>query len=398
MTLWRREEDDGARLTRIRFADRAVKTPPSGIREIVHLALQLQQRGRDIIRLEVGESNDGTLPFITQVALADALGGQTRYTASAGQMELRQALAAKLARVNGIQVAPENVVVTVGAVQGLWLALAAFCNPDDDVLIPDPGWPNYEMIATLIGARVRRYRCDPARGFLPDPTEVRQGIGPRTRALVINSPQNPSGAVYPSALIQDLVTIAEEHNIVLISDEAYDELYFDTPPLSPARLIPVENGRWVATFSLSKTYAMTGWRVGYLVGSSDMAALTAKLQEPTVSCVSAPSQRAALAALVGPQESVAGQREDLRRRRDHVLARLRSAGRASYTPAGAFYLLVDVRPHEDRNFALALLERHGVAVAPGSAFGKVSCGFVRICYAAGGERLLEGVERLLASL
>lgn len=386
------------RSTRMRFADRAVKTPPSGIREIVHLALQLQQRGRDIIRLEVGESNDGTPPFIIQAALADALSGQTRYTASAGQMELRQALATKLGRINGIQVAPENVVVTVGAVQGLWLALAALCNPDDDVLIPDPGWPNYEMIATMIGAKVSRYHCEPATGFLPDPTEVRRGIGPRTRAVVINSPQNPSGAVYPSGLIQDLVAIADEYDVVLISDEAYDELYFEAPPLSPGRLIPVENGRWVATFSLSKTYAMTGWRVGYLVGSSDMAALTAKLQEPTVSCASAPSQRAALAALVGPQESIARQRDDLRQRRDHVLARLRSAGRASYTPAGAFYLLVDVRPHEDHDFALALLERHGVAVAPGSAFGEVARGFVRICYAAGGERLLEGVDRLLASI
>lgn len=381
---------------KMRLATRAVRTPASGIRELVHLALDLQRESRDVIRLEVGESNTGTPAPIVRAALADALAGHTRYTASAGEIELREALAAKLARVNGLRVGPENVVVTTGAVQGLWLALASLCDPDDEVLIPDPGWPNYEMIATMIGARARRYRCDPASGFLPDLDEVRAGIGPRTRAVLINSPQNPSGVVYPPTMIRDLLALAEERDVVLISDEAYDELYFDDPPVSPGGLAPVESGRWLATFSCSKTYAMTGWRVGYLVAPREVAALATKLQEPTISCVSAVSQRAALAALSGPQEFVAVQRHQLRTRRDQVLARLRAAGRRLYTPMGAFYLLIDVRPHEDRKFALSLLQQKGVAVAPGGAFGDAGRGFVRICYAAGGDRLMEGIDRLLA--
>jgi aspartate aminotransferase len=233
---------------------------------------------------------------------------------------------------------------------------------------------------------------------LPDLDQVRAGIGPRTRAIVINSPQNPSGAVYPPEVIQEFLAIAQRHGIVLISDEAYDELYFGDPPLSPGKVVPVDAGRWVATFSLSKTYAMTGWRVGYFVAPSEVTAVVAKLQEPTVSCVSSVAQRAALAALTGPQEFVARQRAELRMRRDQVLARLRASGCSAYTPEGAFYLLVDVRPHDDRAFALSLLEERSVSVAPGTAFGDVAKGFVRICYAAGGDRLLEGVDRLLAAL
>jgi aspartate/methionine/tyrosine aminotransferase len=381
-----------------RFAGRAVHTPSSGIREIVHRALALEQNGRDVIRLEVGEASAGTGHAIVDSAFAEARAGRTRYTASAGDADLRRALAAKLASVNGINVSEQHIVVTVGAVQGLWLALSILCDPEGEVLVPNPGWPNYEMIATMIGARARRYPCGPTTSFLPDLPALRTAVGPGTRVIVVNSPHNPSGAVYPAPVVREIKTIAAERGVTIVSDEAYDELFFESRPVSPGRDVPVDAGTWVAVFSFSKTYAMTGWRVGYLVASTAVTELAAKLQEPTVSCVSSVAQRAALAALTGSQEGVAAQRAWLRARRDQVLARLRAAGRATYTPQGAFYLLIDVRPHDDRQFALSLLEEKGVAVAPGSAFGDAAQGFVRICYAAGGERLMEGVDRLLAAI
>lgn len=388
----------GRSLSGVRLSGRAERTPSSGIRDIVHRVLELQHQGHDIIRLEVGESQLNTPEWIIEAAHQDARAGQTRYTASVGQLELREAIAAKLERVNRIRATADNIVVTVGAVQGLSVALAALCEPGDEILIPDPAWPNYVMMAAMIGVETRGYQCRPERGFLPILEEIEAAIGTRTRVIVLNSPNNPAGAVYPSELVRGVLALAERRDVVVLSDEAYDEVYYGDPPVSPGSFVPVESGRWVAVFSFSKTYAMTGWRVGYLVGPKTMTGSLTRLQEATVSCVSSIDQRGALAALNGPQTFVASQRDELRRRRDGVLAQLRRSGRTTSVPQGAFYVLVDVGPHDDHAFALQLIDSHGVSVAPGSAFGPGGRGYIRLCYAAGGDRLSEAVDRLIGAL
>ena len=199
-------------------------------------------------------------------------------------------------------------------------------------------------------------------------------------------------------VVQQFIDLAEEHNLLLISDEAYDEVYYGDLPASPMRRLPLESGRCVGVYTFSKTYSMTGWRLGYTVASRPISAMLTKLQEPTISCASPISQRAGLAALLGPQDFVVEQRQKLMARRDLVLGKLRAAGRSAYVPQGAFYILVDVRPQGSRDFALSLLESRSVSVAPGVAFGAHGDGFVRISYASGGDRLGEALDRILQAL
>jgi aspartate aminotransferase len=375
----------------MRLSVNATRTPTSGIRDIVHRAMEVD----GAIRLEAGEGTLLTPPHIVTAALADAANGATRYTASAGIPELRTALCEKLDRGNGVLAREDNVAVSAGGVQGLFLVFAALCDAGEAVLAPNPGWPNYEMICRLLGLRCDTYPCVPENGFVPDLADVEARITSETRLLVVNSPNNPTGVIYPRYVVEELAALAARRGLVLISDEAYDALYFDDPPTAASSLAPVEDGAIVSVFSFSKTYAMTGWRVGYVVGPSDLVRTLAKLQEPTISCVSAVSQRAALAALRDERGFPAEQRQLLRARCDTVMGVLDERGELTYKPEGAFYMLLSVAPLDSTQFAFELLQSDRIAVAPGAAFGSLGDPFVRICYAAGGDALEPAVRRLL---
>jgi aspartate aminotransferase/aminotransferase len=371
-----------------------VRLPHSGIREIVNLAVTMP----DLIRLEIGQPSFNTPEHILEAALQAGRDGFTGYTASAGYLSLRTLLAEKLQRVNGIACTPDNLVVTVGAVGGLFTSLLALCAPGDEVLVPDPAWPNYEMIADCIGARAVRYPCPPDAGFLPDLARIEALIGPRTRVIVINTPANPTGVVLPAATIQALVQIAHRHNLWLISDEVYDQLVFDGEHVSPSLFDAGagDDGRVVSVFSFSKTYAMTGWRLGYVVAPPRVREQVEKLQEPTVSCAPSLAQKAAEAALAGSQACVEEMRLAYMQRRDRVVELLHDLGSYRYTPGGAFYIMVDISASKlpARTLALDLLRDERVAVAPGSAFGDVARDYVRISLAAPEANLVEGITRL----
>lgn len=376
--------------TEIPINESVVRMPHSGIREIVNLAFT--QPGT--IRLEIGQPNFNTPEHIIEAALQATRDGFTGYTASAGYQSLRTLLVEKLRRVNGIHSTPENLVATVGAVGGIATTLLALCAPGDEVLVPDPGWPNYEMIADCIGARAVRYPCPAERGFLPDMQALADRITPQTRVLLINSPANPTGVVFPEEMVEALVRFARKHNLWLISDEVYDELVFDGEHVSPTRFD--EDGRVISIFSFSKTYAMTGWRLGYVVAPERVREQVEKLQEPFVSCAPSISQKAGEAALLGSQECVTLMRDAYRQRRDRVVELLREEKNYLYTPQGAFYVLVDVASAgcDSRTLALNLLKSAGVAVAPGSAFGDVAKNYVRISLAASEQSLVDGIRRL----
>lgn len=363
--------------------------PASGIREIVNLVVE---RGGDVVRLEIGEPDFTTPVHIVEAGHQAAAAG-VGYTQSAGMLALRETIAAKLRRVNGMDYPPERVVVCQGAVQGCSVVLAALLRPGDQVLVPDPGWPNYEMLVRLHGAVPVRYPLRPDNRFLPDLGEVAGLIGPRTRVLVVNTPSNPTGAVFPRQAVEGLVELAARHDLVLLADEVYEELIFEGEPANTALLDPE---RVVGLYSFSKTYAMTGWRVGYVAAPAWLAPTLWKLQEPLISCVSQVCQAAAIAALEGPQDCVAEMREAYRRRRDLVVARLADAGIPVQEPHGAFYLMLPLAPGADgRRAALDLVE-HGVAVAPGTAFGDQAADHARVSLAAGEATLAEGVARLVA--
>jgi aspartate aminotransferase len=375
-----------------RIAQQAERMPRSGIREIMDLAWSLDD---PVIGLHVGEPSFATPEHVLDGARRALARGETRYVANGGIPALREAIAGKLAARNRVTAEPGQVVVSAGGMQALYTSLSATVSAGDEVLVPDPGWPNFAMAVQLLQARPVGYPLRPEQGFLPDVEALESVVTERTRALVVNFPSNPLGAVLPAELAEKLCRFADRHDLWLISDECYDEITFGTEPVSPARWD--EQDRVVSCFSFSKTYAMTGMRVGYLVQPEAVAKTPAKLQEPLISCVNAPAQYAALAALEGPQDFVAEMRDAYHERRDHAAAQLDRAGVGYLLPQGAFYLWVDVRDRCDgdvKAWSLDLLRRRHVAVAPGTTFGAGGEGWVRVSLATDSAELLEGLERL----
>ncbi len=377
-----------------RLAQSVVEMRRSGIRVVMDLAGTM----KDVIHLEVGEPSFQTPAHIVEAAHRAALEGFTKYTPNVGFLSLREKLVQKLQRVNGLQTEPDNIVVTPGAVAGIVSSLAAILEPGDEVLIPDPGWPNNEMMVIVNRGVPRQYLLDPANGFIPDLDELEKAITLRTKAIVINSPSNPTGAVFPRATVERLVEIVREHDIFLVSDEVYEQILFDAEHVS-ARGFDID-GRVISVHGFSKTYAMTGWRLGYVVASREVAAMVGKLQEPLVSCASAVSQKAGEAALDGPQDCVVEMVEAYRRRRDMAVSMLADLDVPFSRPSGAFYLLVDVSSAamESYEFAKLLLKEARVAVAPGATFGQQSRNHVRLSLATADGQLAEGIRRLAAFL
>ena len=369
---------------------RAVDLPRSGIRDVMERA-----SGRDVIHLEVGEPDFPTPPHIVEAAAQAARAGATKYTPSHGTPGLRNAIAGRLTADRGMPVGPESIIATPGGGTALLLAWLAILDPGDEVLIPDPGWPNTEAQVLLAGGIPVRYSLRRESGFAPDLDALGSLLArPRVRGLYVNSPANPTGAVFGADTVGEIVRLCAHHGCWLVSDECYEAIRFGVALASP-----LSRGweRTIGAFSASKTYAMTGWRIGWIVAPHELVEVATKLAEAVVSCPSAVSQAAAEAALTGPQEIVSRMSAAYERRRDLVVPRLEEAGLLAGTPQGAFYTLVDVcrSGMSGRAYALDLLERAAVATAPGDTFGPSTTGFVRISLATREDLLLEGVERLV---
>jgi len=366
--------------------------PVSRIREIMDLAWE----DPEAIHLEVGEPDFPTPTHIIEAAHEAARAGHTRYAPNAGLPELREALAEKISGRNGYGASQDQIVVTQGGIQALYLVLRALLEPGDEVLLPDPAWPNFRMIAHLLGARVLPYPLVAEGDFLPRIEDLERLVTPRTRAILVNSPSNPLGTVLPRELARTLLEFARKHGLWFIADEVYDELVFDDTFVSVGSVADSED-RLVSVYSFSKVYAMTGWRVGYLVAPPDLATILTGMQEPIVSCVNTPTQMAALAALNGPQQVVGEMRNAYKERRDELLEVLDLGDLPSSRPSGAFYVWTDISAAgmPSMDLARSLIETEHVAVAPGSAFGELGEGYVRLSLASSKEDLLEGASRLV---
>lgn len=365
--------------------------PSSGIRKI----MALSQDKPGCIHLEVGQPDFKTPAHVLEAAAHAALDGFTRYTPSAGIPELREAIARKVTEKNGFAIGPENVVISPGAVCSIFTSLLALVEAGDEVLIPDPGWPNYMMQMACIGAKGIRYPLDPARGFQIDFAALERLVTPKTKVLLINTPANPTGAVYPPDTVREIVAFARRRDLFVLSDEVYEEILFDGVHTSTGLFDT--DCRVATVFGFSKTYAVTGLRVGYTVSHNEkLVHLVTKLQEPVISCAGGISQKACLAALQGPQEPFHEMVRVYRERRDAVVRILRDKGLYRYTPSGAFYILIDISKAgmNSADFAVALLREKNVAVAPGETFGETADSFVRICFAADSDKLVEGVKIL----
>ncbi|MDB5069061.1 MAG: Aspartate transaminase [Candidatus Eremiobacteraeota bacterium] len=366
----------------------------SGIREIMDAAWQIP----DAIVLAVGDPNFPTPPHVVDAADAAARAGKTGYVSNAGITELREALADKIRSRNGYDVTANDVVVTNGGVEGIFAALATVLDPGDGILLPDPGWPNFAMDAIMLRARILAYPLAAENGFLPVIADHERLCDAGTKAVLLNSPSNPLGAVIDRARMREIAAFAASRNLWVISDECYDATVFDDRFVSAAAAGDPE--RTISIYTFSKTYAMTGWRVGYVAAPPRAIAQIAKLQEPLISCVNVPAQHAALAALTGPQDVVAQMVSAYQERRDEVCRRLAAANVPALPPSGGFYVWADVRASglSSRDFAFTLLRERGVAVAPGTAFGPNGEGFVRISLATEPAALYEGIDRLITAL
>lgn len=366
--------------------------PHSGIREIANLALSTP----GAIRLEVGQPDFRTPDHIVAAAKRALDEGWHGYTPTAGLPSLRERLAGKLRRVNGIDAAPDAVVCGVGGVGVISCAVAALVDAGDEVLVPDPGWSNYRLMLAAAHARAVPYPCPPGLGFLPDLERLDALVTPRTKLLIVNSPNNPSGRVYPPELLRRIGEIARRHGLWLVSDECYDQIVFDGTPVAPGLVHHADPERVISCFTFSKSYAMTGWRLGYATGPAPAVDSMIKAIEGSASGTTTMVQKAAEAALDGPQDCVGEMVSAYRRRRDLAADLLREAGLLTVLPEGAFYVLADVSPSRlgALEFAKRLLAERRVAVAPGTAFGRVAADAVRISLASSDDDLREGVGQL----
>lgn len=373
----------------------ATMMEPSQIR---HLAERAWARP-DAIRLELGEPGTATPQHVVEAADRAAQQGATTYTPNGGIPSLRAALAEKVTRVNGFAAESDQIIVGAGAVQVLFVTLTTLVRPGDEVLVPDPSWPNYRMMCDLLGVRAVGYPLEESRGFLPDPEQIDSLVGPRTRALLLNSPSNPLGVVHDPTLTTKLLELCHERGLWVISDECYDELVYEGEHVSAAAVASADQRDLVISiFSFSKVHAMTGWRVGYGVLPPAIAPTVVAAQEPLISCVNTPAQHAALAAVSGPQDHVEEMKAAFRRRRDLVGDALDSAGIANHRPPATFYVWLPTGVSDSMRWALDLLDEHGVAVAPGRAFGPAGEGYIRINLGLDDSKLLEGVDRIVTKL
>jgi aspartate/methionine/tyrosine aminotransferase len=361
----------------------------SGIREIMDLAATLD----GVIHLELGEPDFPTPPHVVEAVMPWLATGAVKYTLSRGMPALRDALAAKVAGRNGIAATAEDIVVTPGATTAVLMMVLASVRAGEGVLIPAIGWPSYALAVQLAGGRPIRYPLLAEQGYEPDLAALDE-LARDARLLIVNSPSNPTGAVFRPATVQAMVELAQRHDLLVLSDEVYEDLIFEGEHASPAAY---DGERVVSTFSFSKGYAMTGWRVGYATGPRALIEAMVHVQEAAVACTSDLGQRAALAALQGPQDVVAHMRDRYRERRDLVCGSLREAGMLAREPSGAFYALLDASTLNDDTYAAAreLLLQYRVGVAPGETFGPAARGLVRISLASATPDLVEGVDRIV---
>lgn len=392
-----------------RLSERVQRLAPSATLAVTERATQLREQGVQVVALNVGEPDFGTPEHICAAAMRAVREQKTKYTTVSGILPLREAICEKLWRDNSVCFTPSQISVSTGAKQALFNAVTALCGAGDEVILPTPCWVSYIEMVKLAGATPILVPCDEREGFALPIEGIRRAVTPRTRAVLINTPNNPTGAVYSRAALEALGELAVRHGFFIISDEVYEKLVYDgAAHVCAAALSPEVKRQTVVVNGFSKAYAMTGWRIGYAAADGEIIRAMNAVQGHVTSNACTVSQYAALAALNGSQESVETMRAAFARRRFFLLQALRDIPDVSCANAqGAFYLLPNVSTYFGRrvgartirdslDLAAYLLEEAHVAVVPGAAFEAPK--HLRVAYANSMEQLQEGVDRLRAAL
>lgn len=382
--------------TALRLAQRMSKLGTEGAFEVLARAKQLESEGREIIHLEIGEPDFPTPPHVTEAAVQALRDGWTHYGPPAGLPKLREAVAEDAGRRRGIRVDPSQVIITPGAKPVFFFAMMALVEPGDEVLYPNPGFPIYESMIRFLGATPVPYALREENDFDVAAAAILDRITGRTRMVILNSPHNPTGGVMSLPKLTQLAHGLAERDLYIFSDEIYNRLIYEGEHASLAQF-PEVRDRTIVLDGLSKTYAMTGWRLGYGIMRADLAEQMTKLMINSNSCTATFTQVAAIQALEGDQGCVERMKEEFRRRRTVIVDGLRDIpGFQCNQPHGAFYAFPNISGtgKSARDLAERLLTEAGVACLPGTAFGSSGEGFLRISFANSVENIQRALDRI----
>lgn len=381
-----------------RLSSAAAKLEGQPMFKVLAKVQELERQGRDIVHFEIGDPDFNTPANIVNAACESLKSGGTHYTSSMGVQEFREAVCWTTQKTRGFTPSINQVLATPSANIMIYYAIRCLVNPGDEVIVPDPGFPSYYSAIKFCDAVPVRVHLKEENEFRMNPDDVRKKITERTRLIILNSPQNPTGAVMKPEEIDKMAEIAEEYDIFLYSDEVYSRMIFDntTTFRSPASRDRCQK-RTIVANGFSKAFAMTGWRLGVAVGPEDVIEKMGLLLQTTSSCVSPFIQKAGIEAIRGDQAEVVKMMDEYKKRRDILVDGLNSIpGIRCLKPGGAFYVFPNITGTglTSEQFADLMLEKAGVALLPGTNFGEAGKGFVRLCYAVSRERIGEGVERV----
>ncbi len=374
------------------LAHRVVNLKPSGIRKFFDIVATM----KDVVSLGIGEPDFETPAPILEAGILSLQRGETHYTSNAGRLDLRQELSTHLERLYGIHYDPiSEILITVGVSEALYLAMTALLNPGDEVIIPTPCFVSYQAEVILAGGAAIEVPCKVEDNFQPDVAAIAAAVTPRTKAILIGYPNNPTGAIATKEVLLQILEIAEKHDLIVISDEIYDRLVYGVEHICFAAL-PGARSRTLTLGGFSKDYAMTGWRIGYAAGPAKLIDGLTRIHQFTIMSAPTTAQAAALAALQLGEVYVQEMLDEYDRRRKLIVGGFNRLGLPTFEPLGAFYAFpnIAVTGMDDETFAQKLLEEEKVAVVPGSAFGLGGEGYVRCSYATAYEKIEEALYRM----
>ena len=377
----------------LEFNSNLKKIKPSGIRKLFDLA----QGKKDLVSFGIGEPDFVTPSHIREAAKKSLDEGYTHYTPNLGFPEFREALANKLKQKNKISVTPEEVVVTSGGTEALFFAFYILINPEDEIIIPDPGFVVYEPQVYFVGGRPVYFPLRGENNFHPDLEELKNCITSKTKAILLNSPSNPTGAVFNKDELLAIAKLAQEKDIFVISDELYEDIVYDGKEHISIASLPGMKEKTISIFGFSKSYAMTGWRLAYLAAPLNLVKEIAKLLQNTSVCANSIAQRAGLAAIKGSQNCVREMFTAYSERRNVLTKGLNEIKRLScYAPEGTFYAFVDIKDTgmTSEELSTYLLEEYKVVTVPGTAFGAQGDSYIRLSFATSLEDIKEGIRRI----
>ncbi|MBE3579655.1 MAG: pyridoxal phosphate-dependent aminotransferase [Caldanaerobacter subterraneus] len=386
------------------LSQNALQITPSMTLEITAKARQLKAEGVDVIDFGVGEPDFDTPDYIKEAAIEAIKKGYTKYTPASGILELKKAICEKLKRENGLFYEPEQIVVSNGAKHSIYNALSAILNPGDEVIIPVPYWLSYPEMVRLAYGKPVFVQTKEENNFKITAEELTAAINPKTKALILNSPNNPTGAVYTRKELQDIAEVVEETGIFVISDEVYEKLIYEGEHVSIASLGEKIKELTIVVNGMSKAYAMTGWRIGYTASSLDVAKVMANIQSHTTSNPNSIAQYASVTALTGDGAAIKRMVEEFNKRRLYAVERIsKIKGLKAVKPQGAFYVFVNIEEYVGKkvngrkikgslDFATLLIEEANVAVVPALPFGMDN--YIRISYATSMENIEKGLDRI----